>query len=149
MKILDKNEFVNAVKKYFGYLFSSGFEITQISRERRNIIWCILDGHCRINIGSDIEGHVYLSLSTHNMPIEQWQRWYYLEVVVFMLSGKKTNLDYLDGNLDQEFVLKILAGELYKYLERISEIFSEPNLHLYEQEFKALRQEMNLLQVSE
>jgi hypothetical protein len=142
MKTLDDQAFVAAIRRDFRYLFQSGFSITEQQRERRHVFWVLLDGTYRLRIGSDIDGHVYLALAPLGTPREAWKKWTYLEVVIYMLTEGKTNLDYLDSGLDQEFVLSVLSRQLYKHLDAVSHIFSGENPGKYEATFRELRREM-------
>ena len=127
----------------------SGFQISETHRERGHIFWLILDGKCRIRIGSDFEGHVSLSLAPQNTLPESWDKWIYLEIVIYLLTKRQRNLDYLDGPLDQNYVLKTLADELQVYAERIIKIFSGTQITEYEIEFTRLRKEMNVVSAAD
>jgi hypothetical protein len=146
--MIPQNTIVRETEKYFHCLFQAGFEINQVNEEPRNVVWCILDGKCRIRVGRDGDGHAYLSIAPKDTPTEFWQNWIYLEVVVYYLSSKQKNLDYLDSKIDRQLALGTLAANLQQYLNQILDIFSGKDFEKYRQEFETLRQEMNRLQVS-
>lgn len=143
MKILSDNEFLNTVESSFKFLFDSGFKIIKYEHQVRHVFFIHLEGHCQIEIGSDIDGHVYLLLAVKNIPHGQGNDWFSLSTVIYMLTGKKINLDYLDDNLDQDFVIKTLSTYFHLHLEKILSIFREGEIDKHKSQLQNLRKELN------
>jgi len=131
-------------------LLARGFKLTSIVYQQFPMFSAILDGPCRIRIGRDREGIIYIVIAKQSTPAENWAQWFTLDLLIYFLSNHTVFIgQYFNESNFQEQQMERLIGHLLSYLDKINDLFLSAEFEQANVTLKNLRPVIDQLRYDE